>query len=199
MAEAYLLESRELEDIKMTSHLQSRTQKKREAKSVETLAKALADLSPHEIGLLPVDSAVREEIFKAKTMVSHGARRRQIKLLSKMLRDRELSPLIRFMDEKKGTALAETRLFHRLERIRNLIIDEEQSQSGLEEAARLFSDLDIHLVASLAQHYRVTGNRRYAREIFRMLKAAHERQRWKEQQTMESEQGGKHEPGEAKL
>jgi len=174
----------------MTASFQSRTQKKREAKSVELLAKALTDLSLHEIELAPIDTAIREEIFKAKTMASHGARRRQIKLLSKMLRDTELSSLIQFMDERKGTAIAETQLFQRLERLRNLIIDEEQRQSGLEEAARLFSELDIHTVESLAQHYRLTGNRRYSREIFRMLKAAHERQRWKQKQIIKSEHGG---------
>jgi ribosomal 50S subunit-associated protein YjgA (DUF615 family) len=107
-----------------------------------------------------------------------------------MLRDMDLSPIIQFMDERKGTAIAETQLFQRLERLRNLIVDEEQSQSGLEEAARLFSELDIHTVASLAQHYRLTGNRRYSREIFRMLKAAHERQHWKQKQFITDEQGG---------
>ena len=61
-------------------------------------------------------------------------------------------------------------------------MDEEEGCHALDEAAQLYPDLDLKVVASLAQHYHVTANRRYSREIFRMLKAAHERQEWKRKQ-----------------
>jgi ribosome-associated protein len=166
----------------MPSSFQSRTQKKREAKSVEMLAKALSDLSRHEVEHIPVDPEIREEIFKVQSMSSHGARRRQIKLLSKRLRRMDLSSILQFMEENKGMAIAENQSLQKLERFRNLIVEEEEDHSALDEAAQLFPDLDIGVVASLAQHYRFTGNRRYFREIFKMLKAAHERQEFKRKQ-----------------
>ena len=163
----------------MSRETVSRSQKKREAKAVEDLAFELADLSPQHFKAAPLDEDLRLEVDRARKISANSARKRQIKLVAKYMREMDLEPIVEFIREVKGLKFEQTQAFQQVERLKNLILSEEESENGIREALERFPGLDEPALTSLAEQHRRTGNRRFSREIFRMLKAAYEREQWR--------------------
>ena len=98
----------------------SRSEKKRRAKAVEELVTELAVLPEGEIAALPCDSDIKEEITVAGKLKG-GARKRQLKYVTKLLRERPVDELFTFLARKKGSMLKEKREFQEIENFRNLL------------------------------------------------------------------------------
>jgi len=174
----------------------SRSEKKRRAKGIEQLVHELVDLSAGQISNLPCDEEVKNEIGQAKDLKS-GARKRQIKYITKILREHSTDDLFLFLEEKRGSNLKQKREFHELEHLRDKLIDEAvevydrwmeggygDTEISLEdiwesETIRIiknrFSGIDYKMLRKLALQFVRTHNKRFSRELFRMLKAANER------------------------
>lgn len=150
----------------------SKTQKKREAKTIEKLAQELILLSSSLLDEAPCDKEILNEIKKSQEIKQFGARRRQIKYLAKLLRETDTETLLDFMEKVKKSNLKQNVIFHKLEKLRDRIINEDEEDEALQEAKNKFPDLDIELVKNLARKYRLTRNQRFFREIFRQLKIA---------------------------
>ena len=101
----------------------SKSEKKRRAKGLEELVSELAALSPGEIASLPCEEEVRKEIAGARNCKG-GARQRQLKYATKLLRDKPVEELYDFMARKKGSMLKDKREFQELEHFRNLLVTE---------------------------------------------------------------------------
>ncbi|MFZ5759408.1 MAG: ribosome biogenesis factor YjgA [Thermodesulfobacteriota bacterium] len=171
----------------------SRSEKKRRVKNIEALAVELVELSPQDINRLPCDDFLKGEILAARPLKT-GARKRQIKFLAKNLRELDDSgPLFAFMEEQKGSRLKHKKEFHELENLRDTIINEaiaaaentdEEEDAGswpspaITAAATHFPDLDTDAVRLAAWRYTRNRSAVLSREIFRLLKAAAERQKW---------------------
>ena len=156
----------------MNQQYKSKTQKKQEAKMVEKLAQELLTLSPSLIDEAPCDTTILAEIKITREIKQFGARRRQVKYLAKLLRETDLGPLLDYMERVKNSKLKQNEIFHRLEKLRNRIINEDEEKQALHEAKNEFPDLDSELVQNLAKKYRLTNNQRFLRGIFRQLKIA---------------------------
>jgi len=173
----------------------SRSELKRQAKGLEILAMELADLSAGEIATLPCAPELRQEIDLARTLKG-GARKRQIKFISKALRQMDAAPLFAFLENKKGSKLKKDKAFHELERLRDAIIQEaidtyshrgepnDEPEPGhilpaIVQAGEYFPDgkLDQSPLLQTAIKFARTRKPVYKREIFRSLQAAQERQR----------------------
>ncbi len=99
----------------------SRTEKKRQAKEIETLSKELAELSPAELLKLPCDDFLREEL-KAVRKLKAGSRKRQIKYIAKELRQQPVDKFLDFLEERRGSRLKLTIEHKELERLKYDII-----------------------------------------------------------------------------
>lgn len=158
----------------------SKTKQKEESRMLDKLAEELVELSPSLLLKLSCESEILIEIQKAQGMKSFGAKRRQLKYLSKLLRETPLEPLINFLEHHKKSHLKQNKIFHDLEQIRNRIIfrdeneneDEVENESALLEAKEKFPSLDIGAIRHLVAQYRWTRQQRYSREIFRQLTIA---------------------------
>ncbi|MEW5802003.1 MAG: ribosome biogenesis factor YjgA [bacterium] len=150
----------------------TKTQKKREAKVVEDLARELVDLPSSVLPKLPCDEEIRVEIRAAQSIEQFGARRRQIKYLAKLLRDVELSHLFNFLEEAQKSRLKENRIIQRLGQLRDRILHEDEEEEALKETKEEFPGLSLEILQDLAGKYRRTRNQRFSREIFRQLKIA---------------------------
>ena len=181
----------------MENHL-SRSEKKRQAKAVEHLAYELAALADTAIKALPCEKYLISEIMQAKALKG-GARKRQIKYIAKELRAQDTKPLLRFLEDKKGSQLRKNQEFRNLERLREDVISEaikhyadaEEAETGvdekwqspfLENIKEMFPVLDMQALRSSALRYAATRKPLYKREIFRMLKAASERKHFEGEQ-----------------
>ena len=124
-----------------------------------------------------------------------GARKRQIKYITKKLRSLDSDPLFEFMSQQKGSRLKEKTEFHELERIRDAIIDDVLAadqdakkenraidphyySEALNSVLENIAHLDGNDLRRSALRFARTRKTTHSREIFRALKAAFERQKW---------------------
>jgi ribosome-associated protein len=175
----------------------SKSEKKRRAKAIEQLVLELAALTQAELKNLPCDQEIREEIISAKTLKG-GSRKRQLKYVTKLLREQSVEELYDFLAEKKGSALKKQQEFHELEHLRNLLINEavqgyeaHKYQEGFlneDEPGEFLDDsetidliithlplVDQSLLKNTAMQFARTRNRKFSRELFRIMKAALEK------------------------
>lgn len=173
----------------------SRSEQKRRIKEVEKLVGELATLPLPLIDRCPVSEEVRV-LLKEAGALKGGAKKRQLKYITKLLRDVPLEDTYAFLSAQKGAALAKNKQLHEVEYWRDSLINEalaekkrcqaeamewsEQWHSQLiDDIAHTLPDVDRSLVLRLAYLFVQTRNPRHSREIFRYLMAL------KEQQQME--------------
>lgn len=177
--------------------LLSKSEKKRRAKGLEQLVFELADLPVGEIALLPCDQEIRDHVSSAKNLKG-GARKRQLKYVTKLLRDRPVEELYDFMVRQKGSILKEKRELQKIEHFRNLLISEAvqdyekamlangfanenepvkllQESEVLQTIVRQLPNIDVDLLKSTAMQFARSRNRKFSRELFRILRAAAEK------------------------
>lgn len=172
----------------------SRSEHKRQGKTLEVLASELVALSSADIKRLPGDDIIKEEIKNAATM-SGGAKKRQIKYIAKCLRQTDSEPLYSFLDEKKGSKIKQNKLFHELERLRDDIISEGLAalreaesrhdkldarwESGtIDRAAQQFPGIDQDALKNAATQFIRSRKPSFSREIFRLLKSARDQRQF---------------------
>jgi len=169
----------------------SRSEQKRRAKDLEKLAAELCALPDSEIAKLPCDPLLREAAREAKGLKA-GARKRQIKYAAKSLREIDAGPVFEFLSNRKGSKLKENRDFHILERLRDDILNDaieayqladendiepnaDWPSSSLRAALDKLPDLHEREIRALAERFARTRKPALRRELFRILKAAHDR------------------------
>lgn len=172
----------------------SRSEQKRRAKNLEDLAAELVALSATDIKRLPCDDFLKDEIISTGVMKG-GSRKRQIKFIAKQIRQADFEPLFTFLAEQKGSKLKQNKSFHELERLRDDIITEaiEAGKEAEGRNERLDSSWDSELIAIAASQFpsldqvaakaaaiKFARSRKpvYSREIFRLLKAGMEQNRF---------------------
>ena len=175
-------------------HQVSRSEKKRQAKEIEKLSHELSELSSADLERLPCDEFLKEEIKLVHSLKS-GARKRQIKYIAKELRQQPVDEILSFLAEQKGSKLQLNREFKALEKLRDDImaaaIDEynsleekpdyftmDRSVSVLEYVAQNFADIDLEAIIRAAENFAVTRKPKQSREVFRLLKAAAEKNKY---------------------
>jgi ribosome-associated protein len=153
-----------------------RTARKREAKAVEQLALRLAELPEAELAALPKDPELDREIALLRGTSGHSSRRRQVKHLAGLLRrDDELREKIAgALDRQAVNRRQETLAFHHLEQLRDRLCTAANLASALAEARAVFPGIDDGKLSRLARAVHEHGDKRAAREIFRMLRQAEE-------------------------
>lgn len=149
---------------------------KRAAKAVEELARQVVELPAAQWKKLPASPLVRTEIELARTTKGHGARKRQIKHLAGLLRQREeeTEELQAFLSGLDQVHLKQKKDFHDLEELRDKLCDPALCAAALEELAVTFPDLDGAALGRLAKSVHANGDRKAFREIFRRLREAKE-------------------------
>ncbi len=175
----------------------SKSEMKRRAKGIEDLVIELAALPPGEIASLPCEREIREAIGAGKNLKG-GGRKRQLKYAAKLLRSKPVDELYDFLARKKGSVLKAKREFQELEHFRNLLINEavqlfeekmpangyvneDESVEFMHESeilrtiVRQLPEIDREQLKNSAIQFARTRNRKFSRELFRILKAAAEK------------------------
>jgi ribosome-associated protein len=102
----------------------SKSQKKREAEFLQTIGVKLVDLSMAKLDLLPLPENLYKALIDAKSIKSHGAKKRQAQLIGKLMRsvncDEILAAYHRLLEEDSSV----TASFHEVEVWRDRLINE---------------------------------------------------------------------------
>ena len=171
----------------------SRSEQKRRIKQLEQLMDEVAGLPDGVIAQIPCTEEVRGLFLEASTMKG-STRKRHVKYITKLLKNEPVDELYDFLARRKGSSLREQKEFHELEFYRDSLLnetiealrdarenqeepDEEQPGRTAEEICRMFPAVDPKALTSLAWLFARTRNRKYSREIFRLLRSVQEQQK----------------------
>ena len=169
----------------------SKSEMKRRFKQEEEAAAELALLSDRDLEKLEVSSELKAEIIQCRT-VKGGARKRQIKFLAKVMREESVADILDFLAARKGSKLKDNKLHHEAERLRDSVITEaiEQQQLTLQQGLPWEPDWQGALIDDLVEKYDIdsgdirrtvhqyvkTRYHNHYREVFRIVKAALEKE-----------------------
>ncbi len=153
----------------------SRSQRRREALATLDLAEQLAALPPARLDRLDLPDEVRAEIDEVRRIRAHGARKRQMAHLAKLMRRHDpavFEPARETLGEDRERSRHEAAALHRLENLRQRLLEE--GDTVIEELVREHPDLDRQRLRSLVRQAHGERERgkppRAARAILRFLR-----------------------------
>lgn len=101
----------------------SKSEIKRDAEALKDLGTELTELGKNALERIPLDEDLRAAIELAQKIKKEG-RRRQIQLIGKMLRARDVEPIQTALDKLKNRHNQQVSLFHKLEALRDRLVAE---------------------------------------------------------------------------
>ncbi len=130
----------------------SKSQQRREALALQKLGAELLELDSQALARLPLSDALSEAVAAARQMKHHGARRRQLRYIGKLLRLQDTLPLVDAMNERRQDTRREAERFKRIERWRDRLLQE--GDHALTELLESFPSADVTQLRQLMRNAR---------------------------------------------
>ena len=152
----------------------SKSSLKREMHALQDLGEQLVALSPERLKKVPLPESLYEAIRDAQRFKME-ARRRQMQYIGKLMRNIDPGPIQAQLDIFNGNSAAEVAKMHRLERLRNELLEDEKAIGAIADA---WPDADLQYLRTLRRN--ALKEREAAkppksfREIFRVLRELQE-------------------------
>ncbi|WP_312239484.1 ribosome biogenesis factor YjgA [Pantoea sp.] len=149
----------------------SKSEIKRDAEELKRLGAELVDLGKNSLDRIPLDEQLRAEIELAQRIKKEG-RRRQLQLIGKLLRARDVEPIRVALDKLKNRHNQQVALFHKLESLRDRLI--EQGDDAMAEVLALYPHADRQQLRSMIRNAQKekAGDKppKSSRQIFQYLR-----------------------------
>ena len=152
----------------------SKSQLKREANELLDLAKTLIAMPEARLKRMPLDEDLREEVEFARSIRPHGARKRQLMTVGKMLRKRdneELLGAVNDIDQKNRQMNAR---FHHIEAWRDRLV--EGGDQELSELLEQYSGINVQtlrqMIRNAQKEAKLGKPPAAARKLFKLLREA---------------------------
>jgi ribosome-associated protein len=149
----------------------SKTQRKAAMHALQDIGKELVELPANKLEKLDLPDELRRAVEDCRRFTKHGAIRRQLQYIGRLMRGVDEAPIARQLAAWKGESDEEKALLHRIERWRNRLIEDD-------EALTLF--LNEHPQADTTQLRQLVRNARLeaaqnkppkaSRAIFRLVR-----------------------------
>jgi len=152
----------------------SKTQRKHAMEELQSLGEALVALSSDRISKIDIPDDLRDAIRMVQRMTRHDeARRRQMQYIGRLMRSVAAEPIRAALADAQGDSAAETARLHRLERLRDTLLEDEKA---IHEIATLYPGIDLQHLRSLRRaaikEQQQNKPPRNYRAIFQLLKEA---------------------------
>ncbi|MEZ3501659.1 ribosome biogenesis factor YjgA [Pantoea sp. KPR_PJ] len=149
----------------------SKSEIKRDAEELKRLGAELVDLGKNALEKIPLDQDLLAAVELAQRIKKEG-RRRQLQLIGKMLRSRDVDPIRQALDKLKNRHNQQVALFHKLEALRDRLI--EQGDEAMNEVITLYPHADRQQLRSMIRNAQKekAGNKppKASRQIFQYLR-----------------------------
>ena len=149
----------------------SKSQLKRDSHALQGIGEALVKLSRDQLAKVPMTERMRDAVLEYARVGKHEAQRRQLQYIGKLIRDEDTAPILEALDAIAGVSSAEIARQHRLERLRERLIEDE---TMLGEIAVAHPDFDLQHLRNLRRNAikerEAHKPLRSYREIFRILR-----------------------------
>lgn len=163
-----------MEDFDDGQERLSKTQRKHAMEELQALGEALVALPADRLKKIDIPEDLREAVGMAQRMPRQDeARRRQMQYIGRLMRGVDAEPIRTALADARGDSATETARLHRLERLRNELLEDETT---LHEVATLYPGIDLQHLRSLRraaikEREQNKPPRNY-RAIFQLLKDA---------------------------
>lgn len=149
----------------------SKSEIKRDAEELKRLGAELVDLGKNSLDKIPLDERLRTEVELAQRIKKEG-RRRQLQLIGKLLRSIDVEPIRVALDKLNNRHNQQVTLFHKLEMLRDRLI--EQGDEAMGDVIALYPDADRQQLRSMIRNAQKekAGSKppKSARQIFQYLR-----------------------------
>jgi len=149
----------------------SKTQRKNEMLELQALGAALVELSDSQLAQFTLEPRLREAVDEAKRIKSHGARKRQIQYIGRLMRDLDAEPIRAGLAAIEGGSAQATARHRRLEAWRERLLADD---GALTEFAAEHPGTDLQALRALIRNARKEAKEqkppRAYRELFRFVK-----------------------------
>jgi len=149
----------------------SKSEIKRDAEELKRLGAELVDLGKNSLDKIPLDERLRTEVELAQRIKKEG-RRRQLQLIGKLLRSIDVEPIRVALDKLNNRHNQQVALFHKLEMLRDRLI--EQGDEAMGDVVALYPDADRQQLRSMIRNAQKekAGSKppKSARQIFQYLR-----------------------------
>ena len=158
--------SRELDKI-------SKTKRKQQMLELQDMGEELVELSKDSLKKIPMSDELREAIKEYQRIPSHGAHRRQLQYIGRIMRNEDTAPIVEKLKQLKGSSTAATALLHRIERFRNEMI---ASDEAITRFLGIYPSVEVQPLRALVRNARKEAELakppKASRELFQMIKHA---------------------------
>ena len=105
----------------------SKSQRKRDMTALQKLGEALVGLPVAQLAKIPLDTTLRDAIMQAQELTAHGAIRRQLQYIGKLMRFVDPEPIQEALNQIESKSKRGKAQFHLIERWRDKLIAEDDS------------------------------------------------------------------------
>lgn len=162
-----------LEDLEFdgTPERPSKSQRKRDMHALQEMGEELVALPAARLDRVEMPEDLRIAIREAQRLTKHGAQRRQMQYIGRLMRETDPAPIREALDAVKGACATESARQHRLERLRERLL---QDESVLTEIGAAHPGADLTRLRqlrrnALRERSEARPPRAY-RELFRQLR-----------------------------
>jgi ribosome-associated protein len=149
----------------------SKTRKKREMHELQALGVALAALPESQLQAMSLNEDLLAALLEAKRIASHGAKRRQMQYIGRLMRGLDPAPIRARLGELEGNSAQATARHRRLEAWRSRLLGDDEALTAF---AAEHPRADLQMLRTLIRNARKEASLgrppRAQRELFRVLK-----------------------------
>lgn len=127
----------------------SKTQRKKHMHALQDIGEQLVDLDDKRLKELDLPDILLEAIQLARPMNKHGARRRQMQYIGKLMRAIDVLPIQEKLSAWQGISSHHTARLHQLERWRERLLNDEHA---LTEFAHAYPSTDLQRLRVLIRN-----------------------------------------------
>ncbi|MEW5755596.1 MAG: ribosome biogenesis factor YjgA [Pseudomonadota bacterium] len=150
----------------------SKSQLKREVEALQALGERLLAYPPKKLETIDMPEDLRAALLEAQRIKSHGALRRQLQYIGKLMRKADPAPIEDFLARQENQHQQQIAQQHRVERWRDRLLRE--GDPALEELRREAPAAELQQLRQLlrnAKHEQETGKPpKSSRALYQMLK-----------------------------
>ena len=137
------------EDFPETTERPSKTKRKQAMHELQDLGDELVELAVGQLKRINLPEEIYEAVRACQKITAHGARRRQLQYIGKLMRGVDDAPIRAGLALLRGESAAETARLHRLERLRQRLLDDETT---LSEIAASWPGADLQQLRQLRRN-----------------------------------------------
>ncbi|WP_313295559.1 ribosome biogenesis factor YjgA [Pseudomonas sp.] len=152
---------------------------KRELHALVELGERLTTVKADTLARLPLTDELRKALADASKHTAHGARKRHMSFVGKLMRDQDLDAIHAVLEQIDSSSRQYNERFHNLERWRDRLID--GNDEDLERFVNEYPETDRQQLRSLIRHAQHEKARNKppaaARKVFKYIRDLDEMQR----------------------